>query len=595
MLGSSAHLFVGIVLCLTISLARAQEEELMPLEKMAYPMNTVDYDEGGPILSLDGRSLYFTRSGSPDFERTLIKEGQDVSATKPEHEYRDILGAIYSEISKDDIAEPYSSPFNQDIWIAYFDEDTLTEVMHPGFPINNALPNSVVSARLDTNQLVVINQFYSDGSMYEGFSSVMGGYDDMFSFPEPLHIYNFYNISSDVNLALSTRGQVMILSLERSDSRGGKDLYVSFKITGDLWSEPQNLGSVLNTAYTETTPFVTNDNRHLYFATDRPGTQGGLDIYVSERLDYTWLRWTEPKPIDLPINSSSDDLQPFLDHINSNFYFSSRRDGTSDIFRQPLKPKPRLKAPIRIKGIIVDGLTLQPVRAELLHGPVDAADYLEYMHTFTGDFTYELTEYGVYKFLAHKPGFKDAKLMFDTRLAEKANLPVHEVILYVYRDSTSPVAAPIPNIKLPEVPEPTWVLTKPEQLREVLIGVPSPVVNVHPSVGDKITFFNIYFEQGQAVMLPSSHKALDDLYRILTTYDDIGIRIEGHTDNVGDETDLIELSWERAQAVKTELVRKGINPVRIGTIGYGDSKPIADNRNEDGRIKNRRVEIQVIE
>jgi outer membrane protein OmpA-like peptidoglycan-associated protein len=573
----------------------AQEEELMPLEKMPYPMNTDAYDEGGPILSMDGMSLYFTRSGSPDFDRTLLKEGLDVWTTHPEHEYKDVLGAIYSEISNRHIAEPYSSQFNQDIWIAHFAADTLTHVTHPGFPINNALPNSVVSARLDTNQLVVINQFYSDGSMYEGFSSVSGGFDDMFNFPEPLHIYNFYNISSDVNLALSTRGQVMILSLERADSHGEKDLYVSFKITGDLWSEPQNLGSVLNTRFTETTPFVTDDNRKLYFATDRPGTKGGLDIYVSERLDYTWLRWTDPKPVDLPVNSESDDLQPFVDHINSNFYFSSRRDGTSDIYRQPLKPKPRLKEPLRIKGMIVDGLTLQPVRAELLHGPVDVANYLEYMHTYTGEFTYTLTEYGVYKFLAHKPGYEDARLMFDTRLAEKANLPVHEVILYMYRDSESPVAAPIPIVRIPEFPEPRFIITMRGQVGVVLEEVFSPVVDEHPKVGDKLTFFNIYFEQSKADILPTSKKALDDLFRILTTYDDVYIRIGGHTDNVGNELDLMKLSWERAQAVKADLVMKGINPIRIGTVGHGDTQPIADNWTESGRIKNRRVEIQVIE
>src|SRR5690606_619616 len=189
---------------------------------------------------------------------------------------------------------------------------------------------------------------------------------------------NFYNISSDVNLALSTRGQVMILSLQRWDSHGGKDLYVSFKISGDLWSEPQNLGSILNTPFTETTPFISDDNRRLYFATNRPGTQGGLDIYVSERLDYTWLRWTPPKPVALPVNSPADELQPFLDHVHSNFYFVSDRDGTMDIFRQPLTPKPRLKAPIRIRGHIVDGLTLKLVRAELLHGPNDTKEYLEY-------------------------------------------------------------------------------------------------------------------------------------------------------------------------------------------------------------------------
>lgn len=605
MLGSSSHVVIGIVLCLLAFQLTAQEEELMELEKLPSPINTDDYNEGGPVLSLDGKQLYFTRSGSPDFERTLIKEGRDVSVVCTEEEYLGILSGIYSEISNDNIAEPYASAFNQDIWIAHLNGDTVSHITHPGFPINNALPNSVVSARLDSHRLVVINQFYSDGSMYEGFSSVQKGYNENFEFPKPLHIYNFYNNSSDVNLALSTRGQAMVLSLERFDSKGGKDLYLSFKITGDLWSEPQNLGEIMNTPFTETTPFISDDNRHLYFATDRPGTRGGLDIYVSERLDYTWLRWTEPKPVALPVNSESDDLQPFLDHLHSNFYFVSGRDGTLDIFRQPLKPKPRLKEPIRIRGHILDGLTLKPIRAELLHGPNDAKDYLEYMHSFTGDFTYELTEYGVYKFLALKPGYQDARLLFDTRLAEKADLPIHNVILYMYRDSTSPVEDPIPRVKTPEVPEPMYVILADgawlrigDSTKDTLtaeITPEEPLVEAPPKTGDRITFYNIYFERSKASVLPTSQKALDDLNRILTHYPEISIRIEGHTDNVGDERALLELSWERAQSVKVKLVQQGIDPRRISTIGYGDSRPLSSNFTEESRSKNRRVEVEVID
>jgi hypothetical protein len=147
---------------------------MMPLEKLSSAINTDGYDEGSPVLSADGKLLYFTRSGYPDFERTLVKDGTDVSKTYAEHDYRNVLSLIYSEISNKNITEPYASAFNQDIWIAHMDGDVISNVTHPGFPINNALPNSVLSTRLDSNELVVINQFYRDGTMYEGFSSVSG-------------------------------------------------------------------------------------------------------------------------------------------------------------------------------------------------------------------------------------------------------------------------------------------------------------------------------------------------------------------------------------------------------------------------------------
>ncbi len=572
----------------------AQEIDMMPLEKLSPIINSDIYDEGSPVLSLDGRSLYFTRSGSPDFERTLVHDGMDISTTYAENDYRILLSSIYSEISSQTITEPYGSSFNQDIWIAQIDSDTLVHVSHPGFPINNALPNSVVSARLDSHELVVINQFYSDGSMHEGFSSVSRGYDKLFSFPKPLHIYNFYNNSSDVNLTLSTRGQVMILSLERLDTRGQKDLYVSFRIDNDLWSEPQNLGPMLNSIVIEATPFISHDNRRLYFASNRSGGMGGMDIYVSERLDYTWLKWTEPKPLKAPINSEWDDNQPFLDHVNSNFYFTSRRDGSGDIFRLPLKPKPRLKAPIHIKGLIVDGVTLRPIRAELLYGPTDVKGYLEYYHTFTGEFKFELAEFGVYKFLAHKPGYEDARLMFDTRLAEKANLEEHEVILYMYRDSTSPVSDPIPIVGVP----PIFYYQNNEVREAAAIPEPEKAVEVPPKVGDKITFYNIYFERSESTILNTSQKALDVLFDLLVVNRDIHIRIEGHTDNVckvGEEHLLMELSWQRAQQVKVHLVKRGIDPVRISTVGYGATLPVSNNLTEEGREKNRRVEVRVVE
>ena len=587
------HVTLGCIV-FTVCASQAQEIEMMPLEKMSSSINSDRYDEGSPVLSMDGRSLYFTRSGSPDFERTLVKDGMDISATHAEPDYRIVLSSIYSEISNELITEPYLSEFNQDIWVAHMQDDTVQYVSHPGFPINNALPNSVLSARLDSHELVVVNQFYTDGTMHEGFSSVHDGHGEMFTFPKPLHIYNFYNNSTDVNLTLSTRGQVMILSLKRHDSRGGKDLYVSFKIGDDLWSEPQNIGSVLNSSAIETTPFISHDNRRLYFASSRLGTLGGLDIYVSERLDYTWLKWTEPKPLKTPINSEWDDSQPFYDDVNNNFYFASRREGTSDIFRLPLKPKPRLKAPINIHGKIVDGVTFRSIRGELLFGPTDAKNYLEYFHTFSGEFKFELTEFGVYKFLARKPGYSDARLMFDTRLAEKANLPEHEVILYMYRDSTSPVSDPLPiaavqPILFSDIADPLQELThyKPRETEISLTSVTS-------KAGDKITFYHIYFERSKAFILGSSEKALKELYDILSAHQDIYILIEGHTDNIGDERDLLELSWQRAQAVKVYLVKQGIDPVRISTIGYGATRPISHNFTEEGREKNRRVEVQVV-
>ena len=96
MSGSLVHVIAGVLICLSIFPCSAQEEveELMPLEKLPPSVNTDNYDEGAPVLSLDGHSLYFTRSGSPDFERTLIKEGRDMWVSNSEDDYKVILSSI---------------------------------------------------------------------------------------------------------------------------------------------------------------------------------------------------------------------------------------------------------------------------------------------------------------------------------------------------------------------------------------------------------------------------------------------------------------------------------------------------------------------
>lgn len=560
----------AVWLACTLSVINAQVR-YSALEKLGPAVNTSDYDETSPAVSADGKTLYFTRTGSPDFERTLIYNGTDISKTTAEEEYKSMLTGIYEQIGADDIRDPYTSLFNQDIWVAHSIDSAFDFVSHPAFPVNNALPNSVVSTALDSHGIVVINQFYKDGSMYEGFSRIQVSPLGSYGAPKPLHIYDFYNLSDDVNLAFSPGGSVMILSAERKDSEGQNDLYVSFRLLEDLWSTPQNIGPVINTAANESSPFITLDGRRLYFSSNRPGSLGGSDIWVTERLDFTWLKWSAPQKLGAPVNSTSDDSEAHIDWEGEYLYFTSRRDGSSDIYRVPLQPMPRLDHPIHIRGKIVDAETRKPLHAELYYGPGGVEDYLEYFRTFSGLFEFTLSEYDVYKFLAVKPGYKVGTLHFDPRI-------IHDSI-QAYYDVTIELEA-----------EDSWVPTdsysnpkRETQLRFAQLNV-----------GETISFYNIYFARAQANILPESSNALEELLAAMKTNPSLMLQIEGHTDNVGNELDLIELSWRRAEAVKAFLVEQGISDVRISTIGLGPRKPLTDNSTEEKRRKNRRVEIRII-
>ena len=198
----------------------AQVPVIYGITKLDSSVNTSKYDEVSPVLSRNGKWLYFTRTGSPDFVKTLYDRKKDLSQSLASSDYDDRLRSIYSSIARQDIEEPVSSVYNQDIWIARLKENKVVEVSHPWYPLNNALPNSAVSTGPEANSLVIINQFFEDGSMYEGFSIISRNQDGQFSFPRPLFMYDFYNLSGDVNLSMTSDGIFMILSLQRDDSEG---------------------------------------------------------------------------------------------------------------------------------------------------------------------------------------------------------------------------------------------------------------------------------------------------------------------------------------------------------------------------------------
>jgi outer membrane protein OmpA-like peptidoglycan-associated protein len=108
------------------------------------------------------------------------------------------------------------------------------------------------------------------------------------------------------------------------------------------------------------------------------------------------------------------------------------------------------------------------------------------------------------------------------------------------------------------------------------------------------TLNSIQFETGKADLKASSYTLLDDLVEIMTLKPTMKILIGGHTDSDGDDAANLVLSQKRADAVKNYLISKGINSKRIIAIGYGETKPVADNSTTEGKAKNRRTEIKIL-
>ena len=104
---------------------------------------------------------------------------------------------------------------------------------------------------------------------------------------------------------------------------------------------------------------------------------------------------------------------------------------------------------------------------------------------------------------------------------------------------------------------------------------------------------DVTFDTNSAIVKPGLYSEIERIANILIKYPETVIQVEGHTDSIGSESYNLELSARRAEAVKNLLVQKGVDPVRIRTMAFGESAPISSNDTEYGRAQNRRVEIKV--
>jgi outer membrane protein OmpA-like peptidoglycan-associated protein len=111
------------------------------------------------------------------------------------------------------------------------------------------------------------------------------------------------------------------------------------------------------------------------------------------------------------------------------------------------------------------------------------------------------------------------------------------------------------------------------------------------SADGRVAVYGINFETARSTVTPDSEAVLAQVRQLLDAHPDLRLKIEGHTDNVGAVAANRTLSQQRAEAVRAWLVGKGIAEARLTAEGLGDTRPVAANDTDDGRAKNRRVEL----
>jgi len=466
-----------------------------------------------PLITPDGKSLYFTRWNHP--------------------KNNGYVGGISS----------------QDIWLAKMDANgQFLEAVHLDEPLNNEYDNSICSITPDGQKALLLNVYDDKGSMQKGIS-MTNKRGEEWLLPAELTIDKFYNNHKYGEYCLSASGRVIIMAIERDDSYGSKDCYISFLNNDNIWTEPKNLGPILNTAASEVSPFLAADDKTLYYSTSGLPGYGRQDIFVTRRLDDTWMKWSEPQNLGPNINTSSFDAYYSIPASGEYAYFSSvNGENLEDIYRVILPLNARPQPVVLVKGVVYNAKTGEPIAATIIYESLTTGKEIGEAHSSAVDGSYSIA------------------------------LPRGE--LYGFRARAKGFASVSENIDL------TTLTDYKEYYRDLYL--------VPLEIGSTIRLNNVFFEFDKADIRPETINEIDRLVEFLKEYPDMTIEIAGHSDNEGSDSYNLNLSTKRAKAVYNYLISKSIPKNRISYIGYGESKPIADNETEEGRSINRRVEFRIV-
>ena len=252
-------------------------------EKLPETINTRS-DEMLPFLSADGQKIYFIRTVSKE------SNGQKMQTL------------WYSEKGKDGQ------------WQEAKETDAKLNETVRGIGANG---KELYFARFERQ---------GDDMVAKLYKATVGA-DGSWSDPVEMNSDAIKTSPSYFGLNVSPNGQYMILTMEGSGTNKLEDLYVSKK-EGNTWTAPKSLGSTINKEGSfETSPFLSSDNKTLYFASNKPGGQGDADLYMTKRLDESWQKWSEPVNLGKGVNSNGFEGYLYAAN-NGDIYLVSEESGS---------------------------------------------------------------------------------------------------------------------------------------------------------------------------------------------------------------------------------------------------------------------------
>ena len=335
------------------------------------------------------------------------------------------------------------------------------------------------------------------------------------------------------------------------------DIYVSVLDENDNWSDPINLGPVINTIYSDRSPFLHPDMKTLYFASDGHGGLGNYDLFKSTRLaDSCWDCWSEPINLGKEFNTNKGDWGLDISTDGEKAFFSKGIEASTknvmvkneyDIYWSKVPAYLRPNYVATINGKLLDSKN-QPVVANIRWEDLEEKKLIGIAKSDPEDGSYFIV------------------------------LPLGKLYgYYIDDDNLFPISSSIDlrNYKV-----------------QLNISNDIKIITYQDMLDNKVSasMNNIFFKTGSSSLEPTS---LPELKRIASIIKDKNIKVNilGHTDNIGTDAVNVALSLERANKIKQILINEGCDQEDVITKGMGKSMPIASNNTEAGRAKNRRVDI----
>jgi outer membrane protein OmpA-like peptidoglycan-associated protein len=356
--------------------------------------------------------------------------------------------------------------------------------------------------------------------------------------------------SKETQPSLSADGSTVYFASDRPGGKGKLDIWVSRQNEDGTWSKPENLGDSINTPGEEMSPFIHHDNTTLYFTSDYHIGMGGFDLFMSTKSADG--KWGKPKNLGYPINTHRDEIGLIVNAKGNMAYFASDIDQRrgKDIYQFELYSEARPQEVSYLKGRVFDEVTRQRLKARF--ELYDLADGSLVNKSESDERTGE--------FLLCLPTNRDYML----------NITRTGYLFY----SDNFALSGIHHLERP-----------------FLKDIPLKPIET----GQSIILKNIFYETDSYELRDESQYELNKVVKFLNSNPAIKIEISGHTDNIGTPGYNMRLSENRAKSVVEYLTSKGIKTDRLIYRGYGLAQPLDSNETEEGRANNRRTELKIVE